>query len=252
MIIMYDTITNSSYPDNLAAAAAYVDGGIGDQPNFAAVSAAHPRAHLLSIALSAANNAECLDMETGAARYTDFPGWYARQRKRGVTRPCGYASVSAMAAQLLPVLARAGIARGSVRLWSAHTGQGPHICGPASCGEIPVDVDGTQWTFNALGRNLDQSQLLDTFFGPAVPVPPVPPWQEAMMQALPVLKQGATGPMVLAVQGLCAAVHGIALTVDGNFGPITTLAVKTVQLEAHIAQDGIVGPATWPPLLGIG
>jgi len=51
-----------------------------------------------------------------------------------------------------------------VRLWSAHYGFGEHICGPASCKLVPVEVDGTQWTNSALNRNLDQSLLLENFF----------------------------------------------------------------------------------------
>ena len=69
-----------------------------------------------------------------------------------------------MAGNILPVLNQANISRSAVRLWSAHYGLGEHICGPNSCGAMPIEADGTQWTSNALGRNLDQSLLLDTFF----------------------------------------------------------------------------------------
>jgi hypothetical protein len=49
---------------------------------------------------------------------------------------------------ILPVLSQAKISRSEVRLWSAHYGLGEHICGPGSCGAVPVEVDGTQWTSN--------------------------------------------------------------------------------------------------------
>lgn len=69
-----------------------------------------------------------------------------------------------MASNILPVLDQAKIARADVRLWSAHYGFGEHICGPSSCGLVPIEMDGTQWTNTALGRNLDQSSLLENFF----------------------------------------------------------------------------------------
>jgi hypothetical protein len=248
-MIMYDTIKNSAYPAGMMAGAAYIDGGEGDQPNYAAVRLAHPGIPLLSIALDAAHNADCLDIENGAATASEFPGWWARQRTRGISRPCAYASASPMTELLLPELAAAGITRARVRLWSAHTGRGAHICGPASCGEVPVDVDGTQWL---QGLTLDQSLLLDTFFTVAIVPPPLPlpKWQVQMMQALPWVQQGAAGADVRTIQGLCAA-RSAPLVIDGTFGPLTTLAVKSVQLDARLKPDGIVGPATWPALMGI-
>jgi peptidoglycan hydrolase-like protein with peptidoglycan-binding domain len=249
-MIMYDTIKNSAYPAGMMAGAAYIDGGEGDQPNYAAVRAAHPGIPLLSIALDAAHDADCLDMESGAAAPVEFPGWWARQRARGISRPCGYASASPMTVLLLPHLANAGILRREVRLWSAHTGHGAHICGPLSCGEVPINVDGTQWL---QGNNLDQSLLLDTFFTAAVVPPPLPlpKWQVQMMQALPWVQQGAADPAIVrTIQGLCAA-RSVPLVIDGTFGRLTTLAVKAVQLDARLKPDGIVGPATWPALMGV-
>jgi hypothetical protein len=161
---MYDTAQNSQFPAGAQAYAAYVDGSVDDQPNYAYIVTTFPNAQHLSIALFASDNADALDVEPGAASPGDVPGWYARQRQRGIGRPCVYASVSTITDSILPVLAGANIARSSVRLWSAHYGQGEHICGPASCGEAPVEVDGTQWTNTALGLNLDQSLLQANFF----------------------------------------------------------------------------------------
>lgn len=252
-MIMYDSDTNAAFPPG-AAYAAYVDGGLGDQPNYQAVKALFPAAHVMSIALFPDHDADCLDMEKGAAASTDFPWWYRRQRARGITRPVAYASASPMGQFVLPVLAGAGIARATVRLWTAHTGAGAHICGPATCGELPVSADATQWTFTAvghLGLMLDMSLLLDNFFETPV-ASPVPTWQEHMMQALPTIQQGAKGPDVKTVQGLCnARIAGLNLVLDGTFGPITVFAVKEVQKATRLAQDGIVGPRTWPALLGI-
>jgi len=161
---MYDTAQNDQFPAGGQAYAAYVDGAVGDQPNFAYIVTTFPKAYHLSIALFSGNNADALDVEAGAASPTDVPAWYTRQKSRGIQRPCVYASVSTMAGSILSVLSNARIARDQVRLWSAHYGLGEHICGPASCGAVSVEMDGTQWTSSALGRNLDQSLLQPNFF----------------------------------------------------------------------------------------
>jgi hypothetical protein len=165
---MYDTIQNDQFPSGAQAYAAYVDGSLGDQPNYPYIVRAFPHAYHLSIALFASDNADALDVEPGAASPDEVPGWYARQKARGVQRPCVYASASTMQDSILPVLSQARINRANVRLWSAHYGLGEHICGPHSCGAVSIDVDGTQWASSALGRNLDASLLLDNFF--ATPV----------------------------------------------------------------------------------
>ena len=159
----------------------------------------------------------------------------------------GYASLDWMR-QILGGLGAVGIARTSVRLLSAHYTRIPHICGPRSCGEISVDMDGTQWTdlFPGVGGLIiDMSELRDDFFAAAIPT-----WQEAMMQQLPILEEGAAGSAVRTVQGLCDA-RGWPVKVDGIFGPDTGNAVRLVQGHAGITIDGVVGPQTWPALLGI-
>jgi len=254
VITLYDTIYNGQFPAGAAAYAGYVDGALADQPNFRWIVSAFPHAHHLSIALFADHDADALDVESGAASPEDIPGWHARQVKRGIARPVIYASAYTMKEQVLPVLARAGITRSSVRLWSAHYA-GEHRCGPASCGQVPEDVDGTQWTSNAMGRVLDQSLLLDSFFG----TPPAPDPTEALVQQLPVLKQGASGVMVRRVQGLLvAAGYDLGTSgprrdgIDGSFGAATDKALRALQKAAGIAVDGIVGPEqTWPALLGV-
>lgn len=161
---MYDTVQNDQFPSGAAAYAAYVDGAVGNQPNYAYIVSTFPTAHHLSIALFGRDNADVLDVEPGAASPADIPAWYARQAQRGIHRPCVYASVSTMAGTIMPVLSQAKIGRAQVRLWSAHYGAGEHICGPASCNLISFEVDGTQWTSSALGRVLDQSLLQGNFF----------------------------------------------------------------------------------------
>jgi hypothetical protein len=161
---MYDSAQNNQFPAGAQAYAAYVNGAVSDQPNYAYIVSAFPNAYHLSISLFASADADTLDVEPGAASPSDVPAWYSRQQQRGIQRPCLYASVSTMASAILPELSRAGIALSQVRLWSAHYGIGQHICGPASCNAISVEVDGTQWNNNALGRNLDESILQANFF----------------------------------------------------------------------------------------
>jgi hypothetical protein len=107
-----------------------------------------------------------------------------RQLARGAHRPCLYTSVGNMDA-LVTALGRARISRAGVRLWSAHYGQGKHICGPGTCRLTRHACDGTQWTDSALGRSLDQSILLSDFF--SLPAPAIQPIVEESM----LLKTGA-------------------------------------------------------------
>jgi hypothetical protein len=209
-ITMYDTAYNDQYPAGAAAYAAYVDGGIGNQPNYAYIVSAFPKAEHLSIALFADNNADVLDVEAGAAVPSDIPGWYARQVARGIKRPVIYASASAMNSAILPVLSQARIALAQVRLWTAHYGEGEHICGPGTCRALSVNADGTQWTSSAGGLVLDQSLLLGGFFTPTTNGPDV---TEAELQSGQ-LNNGHGAFTVIAVPEGTA--HHIAFGLDNH------------------------------------
>lgn len=249
---MYDSISPDQIPADADFAAGYVD---GDWPDFDAIKARLPNARILSVAVFPSDDAECLDIETGDAVPEDAPGWYERQRANGVVRPCLYADADTMA-EVVPIILSAGIERSAVRLWSAHYTHTAHICASDTCGATSIPMDGTQWTDEAGpgGADLDESLLRGDFFDdqPAPPVQPpsVPAWQEAMMQALPEVKQGDTGEHVRTVQGLCIA-RGHKVTVDGVFGAKTHAAVVAIQAAAKIAQDGVAGPDTWPALAGV-
>jgi putative peptidoglycan binding protein len=245
MLVMYDAIDVTQIPAGAAAVAGYVD---GDWPTSAALAGLYPHADRLTIAVQPSGDADALDVENGDATPADAAAWYERQRRRGVARPCIYASAGVMQSGVVPVLGASGIGRGAVRLWSAHYTHIPHICGPLSCGAMSTDADGTQWTDAAMGRDLDQSLLLGDFFG-AGPSPSPVPWQEQIMEQLPTLKQGDSGEAVRTVQGLCGA-RGQAVRIDGSLGPVTVTALRRVQAAAKISPDGVVGPATWAVLLG--
>jgi len=61
---------------------------------------------------------------------------------------------------------------------------------------------------------------------------------------LPVLYRGLSGDAVANLQNLLSTV-GYPLAVDGDFGPVTELAVKHFQGTKGLVVDGIVGAATW-------
>jgi hypothetical protein len=174
-VVMYDAVDISQIPAGPPAVAGYVDGAY---PTAAALAARFPHAKLLTIAVSAAGDADALDIENGDATPGDVPAWHERQQARGVQRPCLYASVSLMQAQLIPVLKAAGIPRTAVRLWTAHYA-GLHLCAPSTCGELSTAADGTQWTSRAFGRALDESLLAADFFAVTAPPSPQPASQPA-------------------------------------------------------------------------
>lgn len=159
------------------AYASYVDGDIGDQPNHAKVTAAYPGKQHLSIALNANHKADCYDIEPGAGLPSLAPDWVKWRQAAGLVRPVVYANISTMTSAILPVLAQAGIGTASVRLWTAHYGLGEHICGPRTCGQLPIDADGTQWTdaYHGPSGVVDMSLLNDDFFGAPAPAVFGPP-----------------------------------------------------------------------------
>lgn len=161
MLTMFDSIDVSQLPAGSGYAyAGYVD---GHWPTYSAVKAKFPNAHVLSITVFG-NNASCADVEAGDMTNASVYDWFKRQVANKVFRPVVYTSVSNMNPMVATMTAN-GFARSSYRLWSAHYGAGMHICGPATCRLTSTACDGTQWTDNALGRNLDQSVLNDNFFG---------------------------------------------------------------------------------------
>lgn len=64
----------------------------------------------------------------------------------------------------------------------------------------------------------------------------------------PVLRRGSEGAAVEDLQARLRR-HGFPLTLDGDFGAATELAVRTLQARAGLTADGIVGPKTWAALI---
>lgn len=67
---------------------------------------------------------------------------------------------------------------------------------------------------------------------------------------LPVLKKGANGDSVRAMQNLLIS-HGYTIVADGSFGSKTLNALECYQEDEELSVDGSCGPATWTKLLGV-
>lgn len=247
MITMYDSVDLSQVPANAQAVAVYVDGRFA---NVAQARARFPKAHILSIAVFARDDADCLDIERGNATPDQAAGWAARQFARGLKRPCLYASASVMQV-ILESVSAAGISRDALRLWSAHYTMKSHVCGPRSCREMTRDADGTQWTDRALGRNLDQSLLRDDFFGD----PAVSTVFETVTVRLPDLKPGMTDAFlphwyIRRLQLVLSGIYGLYKgAIDGIYGNATMTAVKALQGHLGLIPDGICGKSTWSQVI---
>lgn len=64
----------------------------------------------------------------------------------------------------------------------------------------------------------------------------------------PAVQEGSTGENVRSVQYLLNN-HGSALAVDGNFGPLTSTAVRAFQTSHRLGVNGVVDAQTWPVLI---
>lgn len=73
---------------------------------------------------------------------------------------------------------------------------------------------------------------------------------ETVSVSAPVLKQGAKGDSVKALQILLNGYGFSCGSVDGSFGPATLAAVIKFQKANGLDDDGSVGPKTWAKLLG--
>ena len=77
--------------------------------------------------------------------------------------------------------------------------------------------------------------------------------QKTITISLPVLKKGAKGDAVQAMQYLLIG-YGYDMEgygADGSFGGATERALKTFQKANGLEADGSCGPATWAKLLGV-
>lgn len=163
---MLDSIIPANLPHGADAYLGYVN---GQWPTYDTVKAMFPGVPVLSMTVLAGARADGCDCETGDLTVGQVPGFVRTELDAGAWRPVVYMG----AANMRPVnaaLGAAGIARGQVRLLSAHYGVGKHICGPGTCGY--PQADGTQWTDAAPGLHgslIDESLLSPGFFGATTP-----------------------------------------------------------------------------------
>ena len=256
-LAMPDSIVVANLPPGYPAYLGYLD---GRYPTAAALEKEFPSARWVMLTVTGNTlQADGIDVEPGNVNAAAARVWVQKKLAAApASRPVIYASVEGRPncgmGDVIAALNRNGIALSRVRLLSAHYGQGPHICGPASCKAISVEMDGTQYTDNwataemrAAGIAVDMSMLADNFFGKLSETE-----TERLVAELGIVRQGMKGEAVCTVQGLVnARLAANHLIIDGIYGPDTRLAVMQLQERAKIATDGVVGPDTWPVLLGV-
>lgn len=161
---MFDSIDVGTIPRGPFALAGYT---AGRWPTFVPMRHRWPRAHTVSIAISARYHADCLDVEPGDATPNEVAVWVHADIRAGWRKPCVYSSWWEFHGQVNPALARAHISRSQVWEWDASYTYTPHI---------DAGFDATQWTDKAYGRNLDESLVTRAFLSIAHPalVPPKP------------------------------------------------------------------------------
>ncbi len=244
-ILMFDDVLVADLP-SADAYAAYIDGIF---ENLAQLRARFPAARILTIAVKSTDVADCLDIESGDATNAEAAAWFKLVLAHGVTKPCFYTSASNVDL-LVDELDRAGIGRSSYRIWSAHYGMGSHICGPSSCRACNNTCDATQFLQGISGQTADESVCQETFFTPVVPV------NVNTTLTIGDKDSGSTGPVHTLQTRLNAWHAHPELTIDGDFGQNTLVAVRAFQAAHSLSVDGIVGPSTWaalsrtPPVAG--
>lgn len=161
---MFDDANVNLLPASAYAFAGYIDGFV----TYPWLQANRKSSHLLSITVRGNSAARCIDVEPGASSQGQIPGFLSAHRGNAQKPVCYF--MAGQATGLCDWLASIGHPRSTYILWTAHVGRGEHICGPATCGLGPGS-NGTQWTFTAMGRALDQSIIDDSFFEPPKPKP---------------------------------------------------------------------------------
>jgi hypothetical protein len=155
LITQYDTITPDAIPSDAKAVAGYVG---GSWPDYSIIVQRFPNALHKSVCINAGEDGDILDIENGDATAADGPGWYHRQKARGLDKPGLYTFESNMQ-NVINVMNAAGIPETDYVRWMAWLGAPTMVPG----------MHARQYTFNALGRNLDASICDPSFWGGASP-----------------------------------------------------------------------------------
>ncbi len=229
-LVMYDAIDVSQFTGlTMDAAAGYVD---GSWPTFATLGRhVPPGTKLVSVSVFG-NPADCIDVEKGDVNNNQGATWARRRIDEGHWKPIVYTSAS-NATAMFNALRAVGVQRNQIRFWSAHYTT-RHICSPSVCGY--PQADGTQWTAQAHGRNLDQSELENSFFQQAPqPSPPNMRLKEPTMQITFGPDQKAGIPIPGGVSHFrLACSQGAKIAIQW---PGTTVATRTVELSSSRRHD---------------
>ena len=253
---MPDSIRVNDLPKGFKAYLGYED---GNWPTISQLRQAFPGAFTVNLTVTARTlNTDGIDCEPGNPNALTSANWIQdKLQAHPDSRPIAYADLASTGYRAIDIwdyLTRKGIKRNQYRILTAHYTYTAHICGPHTCGQFPVDADGTQWTNKYPGQNgslVDMSMLSDTFFIPTQPAGEVD-------VKLPTLVQGNTGQSVRNWQGLLVA-HGYGYLlggsatgnvmqqagVDGDFGVRTAHATLMFKTARKLPGNSTVDTATW-------
>lgn len=179
MHVMFDG-PPANIPNKPPAVIVYINGDVnilvpGGTPDEQVAEARKrwPEARILTMSVTGLVPADAYDIEKGDYQVDMVPDLYNIAKQHKVWRPCYYGQLSGVMPSIKEALGTiAGLQREDVRLlvadWDDTT-------------IIPPGYDGKQFTSHALGRNLDESILLPTFFQPAGK--PTPPTGQKILRA---------------------------------------------------------------------
>jgi hypothetical protein len=133
----------------------------GSWPSFSPECATYPGLHkqgrIISIAVTASEQAEILDCEAGDATPRQCGPWLKAQLERGVWKPGIYSSSSQMPLVEASIQA-SGIKRDQIRLWVAKWTYHPGVM---------AGFEAQQWSDSYQHRNIDASTATEAFFPPS-------------------------------------------------------------------------------------
>lgn len=223
---MPDSIHPADLPPGYPAYLGYVDGNWATLPELKRL---FPAAYLVGLTVTGGTlDADGIDVEPGNPDAVDGAVWAARKLVADpASRPIVYASIAGTPGygmhDVIANLAARQVPLTAVRLLSAHYGSGEHVCGPATCDFISVNMDGTQWTDKHHGNSgtlVDLSTVTDSFFvkdpagGPVI-VPGMP----GEWLAPPTIVRESSGRLVALGQGTSGAAY--MLVMDAGSGKWT-------------------------------
>lgn len=157
---LYDAVTLSNIPVGAIAVAGYVDGRWRTWPD---VLSRWPSARHVSISATGRLAADVVDVEADDVTVAGAVEWVDRMHAQGHPAPGVYASLSTWTSELQDALL-ARWTRSQFRVWTAHWTYRWHRCDHHCDARLRIPVDATQFTDRGLGRDLDVSAALTTFF----------------------------------------------------------------------------------------